>query len=386
MPKEGRMKDALRFRGGKNRGARDAAVQKAQTAMDRYAVILAGGGGTRFWPLSRAKKPKQLLNLTGKDCLVNETADRLAALTGGRNLFVVTSAQQRVQILQATAGKIPSDNVFFEPAARGTAACIGYAAIRLRRLFGDGIMIVTPSDAYVRDTDAYLQTLSAAAEAAERYDCPVTVGVQPTYAATGYGYIRYGDRLGAARKVIRFTEKPCEADAEQYFESGKYLWNCGIFVWKISLVLEKIGQYLPDIRAGLEKIAAALGTPDEEKVTAEVYPSLRNISVDYGIMERTTDTLTVKGSFGWSDIGSWDALDAVYGKDAQGNVLVGDVAAPDCENCVFFSSDRLLAAFGMKDIIAVETEDAVMVCPKDRAQDVKKLVEYLRKSGKKGAL
>lgn len=360
--------------------------EKGHCEMDRYAVILAGGGGTRFWPLSRAKKPKQLLNLTGKDCLINETADRLLALTGKQNLFVVTSAEQSAQVAAATAGRLPFENIFREPAARGTAACIGYAAVKLQKQYGDGIMIVTPSDAYIKDTDAYLQVLTTAAEAAEKYDCPVTVGVEPTCPATGYGYIHYGDRLGAARKVIRFTEKPSEAEAEKYLADGKYLWNCGIFVWKISVVLGKIGQYLPDIYEGLQKIAAAVGTPDEERVTAEIYPTLRDISVDYGIMEKSTDILTVKGSFGWSDIGSWDALDAIYGKDERGNVVAGDVVATDCDDCVFFSSDRLLAAFGVKDLIVAETADAVMVCPKSRAQDVKKLVEYLKKSGKKGTV
>ncbi len=352
--------------------------------MDRFGVILAGGGGTRFWPLSRADRPKQLLCLSGGDCMVNETALRLAPLTGKENLYIVTSAAQRGAIVRATAGKVPSGNIFAEPAARGTAACIGYAAMKLRSLYGDGVMIVTPSDAYMRDEESFLQTLSFAADAAERYDRPVTVGVEPTFPATGYGYIRCGAREGAVRKVLRFTEKPSEEAAKEYISSGEYLWNCGIFVWKISVALRKIREFLPDIYAGLERIAASFGTSDESAVTAAVYPSLRDISVDYGVMERSEDILTVKGSFGWSDVGSWDALDAIYGKDERGNVLAGDVAAPECEDCVLFSSGRTLAVFGVKGLVVAETPDAVMVCPKDRAQDVKKLVEYLKKSGKKG--
>ena len=363
-----------------------AAGEKGLCDMDRYGIILAGGGGTRFWPLSRAEKPKQFLNLSGKDCLVNETADRLLPLTGAGKVFVVTSAAQSAQMSAVTAGRVPRENIFREPAARGTAACVGYAAVKLQKKYGDGVMIVTPSDAYIKDADAYLQVLTAAADAAERNDCPVIVGVEPTHPATGYGYIHCGNRVGAARKVLRFTEKPSYEKAAEYLASGEYLWNCGIFVWKISVVLERIEKYLPDIYKGLQQIAAAVGTPDEERITAEIYPTLRDISVDYGILEKSTDILAVKGSFGWSDVGSWDALDGIYGKDASGNVSVGEVVAVDCEDSVFFASDRLLTAFGVKDIVVVETADAVMVCPRSHAQDVKKLVEYLKKSGKTGVL
>ena len=355
--------------------------------MKKYAVIMAGGCGVRFWPLSRKSLPKQLLNLTGKDVMLNETADRLAPLVGRENVFVVTSAVLESRIKAATAGKILSENILCEPAPRGTAACIGYAAEIIRKKYGDGVIIVTPSDAYIRDEKSFRDTLEIAAQAAEKYDSPVTVGIKPTFAATGYGYIRFekGEER-AVKKVLRFVEKPDRITAETYLKSGEYLWNSGMFIWKTSVVLRELKKYLPEIYDGLETIAESFGKAEEKAVTEHLYPAFTATSVDYGIMEKADDILVAEGDFGWNDVGSWDGLEALYETDEYGNVCAGDVITQESENCVLYSSGRTLAVLGVENLVVVETSDAVMVCPKDRAQDVKTLIEKLNRIGRKELL
>ena len=255
--------------------------------------------------------------------------------------------------------------------------------MKLKARYGDGVMIVVPSDAYVRDEEGFLQALSVAADAAERQDCPVLLGVEPTFPATGYGYVRCGGRQGALRKVLRFTEKPSEEVAAEYVRSGEYLWNCGIFVWKISVALQKLREFLPDVYAGLEKMAASFGTPDEKRVCGEIYPSLQNISVDYGVMEKAQDILAVKGSFGWSDVGGWDAFDALKERDENGNITVGKTLLLDSQGCTAYSVDRLIAAVGVKDLIIVAAGESVLVCPASQAQRVKEIVEALSEKGER---
>lgn len=359
--------------------------------MERYGVIMAGGGGTRFWPLSRKERPKQLLNLSGKDLMVNETLDRLAGCVKRDNMFIVTNVSQAVLMEQETVGRMQKDHILAEPAARNTAACIGYAAMEILRKYGDGIMCILPSDHFIKDGEEFTKVLMAASMAAEQTDALVTVGIQPTYAATGYGYIRsktnsrseIGDANNKYYTVVEeFVEKPDEETAKEYLAQGNYLWNSGMFIWKASTILSYMERLLPDVYSCIAEIGDAMGTEKEAEVIQRVYPTIPKISIDYGIMERADHVLVIPGDFGWNDIGSLDMLSLMKEADEKGNTIYGETLCEDSEGCIVYSTDKLVATVGLKDIMVVQTKDAVLICPKDRAQDVKKVVDRLAEEGR----
>ncbi len=352
--------------------------------MKTYGVILAGGGGTRFWPLSRKELPKQLLNLTGKDLMVNETIDRLEGNVIKENIFVVTNSTQAELMLHATAGRVLPDHVLAEPAARNTAACIGYAAMEILQKYGDGVMCILPSDHYIKKTDVYRKVVADALRIAEETDALVTLGIQPTYPSTGYGYICHEEekRADGSYTVRQFVEKPNLEKAREYLLSGEYLWNSGMFFWKASVIMKYFKELLPDIYACLEKIGAAMGTDDEQNVIQEIYPQIPKISIDYGIMEKASKVLALEGDFGWSDVGSWDALESLYEKDEYGNITYGEQVHIDTHDCIIYAKNKLVTTIGLDNVIVVETEDAVLVCDKNRAQEVKKIVEALQDCNK----
>lgn len=354
--------------------------------MKVYGIILAGGDGTRFWPLSRKATPKQLLNLSGKEVIINETIDRLMpAVT--HDIFIVTNSAQSENLKKTVRGRVPANHILVEPAARNTAACIGFAAIEILKHYGDGIMVIAPSDSYIRDSDEYARVLNTAVDYAKNTGKLITVGITPTFPATGYGYIECGCSEEPAKPVIRFVEKPDLESAEKYLEKGDYVWNSGVFIWKASVILQKYKECLPDVYAGLLRISAAIGTPDEERVLDEVYPYMRSVSVDYGILEKTGDILVIPGEFGWCDVGSLDMMDVLHQKDGNGNITVGDAVAVDTENSILYSDNhKLIAAVGLENFIVIDTPDVTLVCPKDRAQDVKKIVEELKNRGRQEVL
>lgn len=354
--------------------------------MNRYGVIMAGGGGTRFWPLSRQKMPKQMLNLTGNDLMINETIDRMATAVPKDNIFIVTAAIQAPQMLEATTGRVKPDHILAEPAARNTAACIGYAAMEIVKKYGDGVMLITPADHYIKDVPTLFQVFNTAIETAEKTNKLVTVGITPTFPSTGFGYIKYQHRDDAAKNVVEFKEKPDAITAKKYVDSGEYVWNSGMFIWKASVILSKFEEYIPDIYADLQKIGTAMGMENEQQVLNEVYPNIRKISIDYAVMEPSAakgDVLTVPGDFGWNDVGSWDMMTVLHDPDKYGNVLLGNTLAVNTTNSVCYSSGKLVSVVGMDNVVVVETPDAIMVCPKDRAQDVKLIVDKLSEQGKK---
>ena len=352
--------------------------------MRTYGVILAGGGGTRFWPLSRKELPKQLLNLTGKDLMVNETIDRLEGNVEKDDIFIVTNVAQSGLMLEATAGRIRKDHVLLEPAARNTAACIGYAAMEIIKKYEDGIMCILPSDHYIKKVDIYKKVIADAIRIAEKTDALITIGIHPTYPSTGYGYIRHEEQSApdGYYEVKQFVEKPGLKKAKEYLLSGEYLWNSGMFVWKASTILQYFKSLLPDIYSCLEQIGVAMGTDKEREVIEQIYPVIPKISIDYGIMEQADKVLVLEGDFGWSDVGSWDALEALYEKDEYGNIIYGEQVHIDSHDCIIYAKDKLVTTIGLDNIIVVETEDAVLVCDKNRAQEVKKIVEALENSDK----
>lgn len=351
--------------------------------MERYGVIMAGGGGTRFWPLSRKERPKQLLNLTGKEIMVNETIDRLMPAVKKDNMFIVTNVTQVPLMAEETKGRVLKNHILAEPAARNTAACIGYAAMEIVKKYTDGIMCIVPSDAYIKDEEEFARVIHCAMEAAEETDMLVTIGIKPTFPATGYGYIKAKkEETGKPyTPVEEFVEKPDLETAKAYLEDGNYKWNSGMFIWKASTILKKFKELLPDVYSCLEEIGDAMGTETEQAVIERVYPEIPKISIDYGIMERSKDVLVIEGDFGWNDVGSLDMLTVVKDADEQGNILYGKQINIDTKDCISYGKDKLIATVGVKDLIIVQTEDAVLVCDKSRAQDVKQIVDRLSEEG-----
>ena len=358
--------------------------------MEHYGVIMAGGGGTRFWPLSRQKTPKQLLNLSGKDLMVNEAVKRMATVIPKENIFIVTADVQANAMIEATEGNVLSENILAEPAARNTAACIGYAAMEILKKHGDGIMVITPADHYIENIPALTEIFKKAIIIAEKQDKLVTIGLKPSFASTGFGYIKYDSEIeGEFKPVIEFKEKPDEDTAKKYVDSGKYAWNSGMFIWKASVILSKLKEYVPDIYADLEKIGEAMNTTKEHQVLQNVYTNIRKISIDYAVMEPSAskgDVLVIPGDCGWNDVGSWDMMDILHGVDKNGNVFLGDVVAIDTKDSVIYSSGRTITAVDVENIVIVETPDAIMVCRKDKAQNVKKIVDALNDMGREELL
>ena len=350
--------------------------------MKTFGVIMAGGGGTRFWPLSRQTTPKQLLNLSGKDLMVNEAIDRLSKTADKSDIFIVTNKTHVPKMLEAVNGRIQKNHILSEPSARNTAACVGYAAMEIVKKYGDGIMVITPSDAYIKNEEEFTRILSIAVKAAEEKDALITVGITPTFAATGYGYIKFQKSGEEVLKVLEFKEKPDSETAKKYVESGEYAWNSGMFIWKASTILKSFESFLPDIYADLQKIGNAMNTADELKVIEEIYPKIQSISIDYGIMEKSPDVYVVPGEFGWNDVGSFDMLSVLHEADSSGNIRIGDNICIDSKDCITYSSGRLVAAIGLENIVVIETPDAVLVVDKNKVQDVKKAVEKLKEAGR----
>ena len=355
--------------------------------MNTYGVIMAGGGGTRFWPLSRQQEPKQLLNLSGKDLMINETIDRIATIANKEDIFIVTNVAQVPKMVQATTGRLKEDHILSEPSARNTSACIGYAAMEIVKKYGDGIMCISPADHFIKNQPEFTRILKEACLVAEKEDKLITIGINPTYPATGYGYIKF-DKVGdaLAKPVVEFKEKPDLETAKEYVASGEYAWNSGMFIWKASTILKKFEELLPDVYACIVKIGDAMNTPEEKQVIEEVYPTIPKISVDYGIMERSSDVLVISAEFGWNDVGSWENMDVIYDEDEKGNIIVGEHINIDTTNTIAFSKKRLISTVGVDNLIIVETDDAFLVCDRNRAQDVKLIVDQLNEEGKKNYL
>lgn len=351
--------------------------------MNTYGVIMAGGGGTRFWPLSRQEEPKQLLNLSGKDLMINETIDRIATVSEKENVFIVTNVTQVPKMKTATTGRVSADHILSEPSARNTAACIGYAAMEIVKKYGDGVMCISPSDHFIKNQPEFTRILKEAVLVAEKEDKLITIGINPTYPATGYGYIKFDkNNTNLAKDVIEFKEKPDLETAKEYVATGEYAWNSGMFIWKASIILEKFKELLPDVYACIEKIGDAMNTPQEEAVIQEVYPTIPSISIDYGIMEKSDNVVVIPAEFGWNDVGSWENMDVIYDEDENGNILVGEQVTIDTKNTISYSKKRLIATVGVENLIIVETDDAILVCDKNRAQDVKLIVDELKAEGK----
>lgn len=357
--------------------------------MKKVAVIMAGGGGTRFWPLSRLARPKQLIPLTSEQLMINETIDHYQGVVSKEDTFIVTNSQQSDLMRTEVYPEVDRSHILIEPVGRNTAPCILYAALVLKKLHGDALMAVLPADHHIADLKEYKRILNLAYHTAETTDQIVTIGLWPTYPATGYGYIRFSDRpVGGegseVHRLQRFVEKPELLRAQEYIRSGHYLWNSGMFIWKTSVILKAFEEHMPELFHKMTAIYETLRTPQEQAAINDLYPQLESVSIDYGIMEKVTEVNVIPAEFGWNDVGSWEALSAVFPMDEDNNVIkASNHLTLETENCVISSSsDRLIALMGVKDLIVVDTGDALMICHKDNAQEVKKFVDELKKSGR----
>jgi mannose-1-phosphate guanylyltransferase len=345
-----------------------------------YVAILAGGEGTRLWPLSRSRRPKQLLTLGGDRTLIQRTVDRLRPLLDPERILIITE-RSHAEDLHAQLPELPASSIIVEPTRRGTAAALLLAALHVRERAPDATWASLHSDAFIADDDEFRRTLAAALEAAASGEFLVTTGVEPRFPATGYGYIQRGAVVGTFQgfplhRVVRFVEKPDLPTAESYLASGDYLWNPGVFVWKNSTLLEAFKRHQPEIHAVLDSVPL--------RDVDRVYPDAPRETIDVGIMERASNVATIPARFSWSDIGSWAELWELASREPSTNIDLGAgrVLTEDSFGNLVYADGRTVALVGVNDLVVVETADAVFVCPRARAQDVKLIVQRLQKEGR----
>lgn len=345
-------------------------------------VIMAGGKGERFWPRSRRNLPKQFISLSEDGLtMIQHTAGRLLSMIEWNDMFVVTNSGY-VDLVREQLPELPVENILAEPAARNTAPCIGFAAAILRKKYEEAVMIVLPADHLIKNNEMYIDTLTQAVEVAKEDKNLVTIGITPTHPETSYGYINFiKDESGAKVGVYSvkcFVEKPTLGVAKEYLASGQYLWNSGMFVWKLSSIMARFEALLPDTYRGLLEIGDAYATAAYEQVLYKCYEKFTSESVDYAIMERTDHIYTLPGSFGWDDVGNWVALERINKTNDLGNMVQGDVITINTKNSIIIGGKRLIASVGLDDVIVVDTDDALLICSKESSQDIKKVIENLK--------
>ncbi|MCZ7543701.1 MAG: sugar phosphate nucleotidyltransferase [Anaerolineae bacterium] len=350
--------------------------------MSLYALIMAGGGGTRLWPLSRIDHPKQFVGLFGRRSLFQLAYDRIASLIPPARVFVVTGARY-ANLVHAELPDLPRENIIVEPEGRNTAPAVGLGALHIRRCDPEATMAVLTADHVIHKAAVFRDVLAAGAQVAAG-GALVTLGVRPNAPNTGFGYIEQGESLGAvgdfeAYRVVRFTEKPDLETAERYVASGRYHWNSGMFVWRVERIMAEFARQQPALYAALRDIDAGLGAPDPRAALERVWRDIDPISIDYAIMEGARQVAVLPVDIGWRDVGSWDAVYAETAATPGENVMNGDgeLLAVDTEGCLVHS-DRLVAAVGLQNLVIVDTGDALLICPRERAQDVRQVVAQLR--------
>ncbi len=358
---------------------------------DLYAAIMVGGAGTRLWPRSRRSRPKQMMRVGAEKSLLEQAYDRALAMTDKSRILLVTTAAFH-ELVSTELPDLPEENVVAEPEGRDTAACVGLAALLVQARNEEAVMAVLPADHLISPVERFSSSVHAAYEAAKKYDCLVTTGIVPQRPATGYGYIHRGEFLqevGRVRvyRLLRFHEKPDASKAQEYLDSGEFYWNSGIFVWKASVILDEFRKHMPEHAAAWERLRPLVGKKEFVDVLREEYPELPKTSIDFGIMEKAENVAVVEAIFDWDDVGSWTAVADHLRLDEDDNAVEGDFLGFDVKNSVILSEQgKLVAAVGISDMVVVDTPDALFLCPKSRDQEVKKIVEELRRLGRQDVL
>lgn len=347
--------------------------------MKLFAIIMAGGVGSRFWPRSKKKTPKQLLRIFGENTMIQNTVARMSELVPRENILIVTNDLQKPGVIEQLPD-IPVENIIVEPFGRNTAACIGLASIIVQQREPDAVTFILPADHIITETESFVDTLKTAASFANENPALVTIGIVPTQPETGYGYIQIDEDSGTNNvfKVLTFAEKPNYATAVNFVKSGDFFWNSGMFIWKIKTILDEIKIHMPDLYEGLIQIGDQMNSSDFTNILSNVYGKLRSISIDYGIMEKSEKVFLVKGKFNWSDVGSWEAVYQLNEKDQEGNVKVGNTYTDMVLDSYIYSPDKFTAVIGLDNLIVINTENALLICRRDKSQDVKNIIDYLK--------
>lgn len=351
----------------------------------RYAVIMAGGKGERFWPLSTSKHPKQLLALVGDKPLIAQAVERLDGLIPPENVFVVTNADL-VEATQKAAPMLPPENIVGEPIGRDTAAAVACGGALVGAKDPNAVFAVLTADQVMGDLDVFKATLKGGMDLAEQNAILVTIGIQPTFPSTGFGYIESGVDCAQAegvqfKKAVRFVEKPALTKADEYLASGKFFWNSGMFIWSVPTLGKAFAAHCPEMKKLMDDLTAYAARGEIFQGLEKIYPSIGKISVDYALMEKADNIVMACGTFAWDDVGSWPALESHFPQDEGGNTLIGNCRQVDSSGNIIYSKDRLTAVIGAENLVVVQAEGVTLVCPKERAQDIKKMVTMLRDAG-----
>jgi mannose-1-phosphate guanylyltransferase len=358
---------------------------KAESGGAVYGFIIAGGVGTRLWPRSRRLVPKQFLDLTSDETMLQDSYERLLPIIPPERILVGVGTEH-VGIVREQLPDLPPGNIVAEPAGRGTAPAIGLGVLHIHHRDPEATMVVVTADHHIGDAPCFRHALLAAVRMAEAGHL-VTLGITPTFPSTGYGYIRRGEPLDAIDgfdiyRAIRFTEKPDATMAQAFLDSGLYSWNSGMFIWHVGVIRGEIARQMPDLDGRLRQIEPALGTPEERAVLEGAWAGVQSQTIDYGIMEHAKDVAVIPVQIGWSDIGTWQTLMQLLPTDDHGNVLSGEHIAIDTHHTLIYSPKKLVAAIGIEGLIVVETDDALLICTQDRCQDVRRVVDTLRKQSR----
>jgi mannose-1-phosphate guanylyltransferase len=350
-----------------------------------YAVIMAGGVGSRFWPRSRERSPKQVLEIVGSGSMIFNTVARIQSLIPAEKTLVVTNKLQK-DIIHQQVPALPMQNVLTEPLGRNTAPCIGLAAKWLYHHDHNAVMVILPADHIIRDGEEFIRVIQQASVVAKENEALVTIGIKPTHPETGYGYIQFEDSkennpysADGIYRVKTFAEKPNLETAEKFLKSGDFLWNSGMFIWEARTILQEIEKHLPELGDQLAKLDPVIGTDAYQTTLEHVYGVIRSISIDYGVMEKASKVFVAKGDFGWSDVGSWDEVVRLTPINGDENALRGTVIAKDSHRNYIDAGKMVMAVIGVEDLIVVTTDNAILICKKGRSQDVKDVVDYLRR-------